>query len=57
MKKLRIKINRQIIDIKKASSLLEDLSDIAELDEITGDIVYDESDEIKISEIFDKYFK
>ena len=51
-------ISPSLVSPAKLSAFLNEISDIADLDEITGEIIYDDDEETekKIVEILDKYF-
>lgn len=57
-KRLSYKIDRTRVTVNKFTNFCIEISKIADFDEITGEIIYDNDEETekKIVEILDKYF-
>lgn len=54
----KLLIKTSLVPPKKLSDFLNDISEYADFNEATGEIIYDDNEEVekKISEILDKYF-
>ncbi len=55
-KQMKILIDELKVSPQKFFAFQKELLGIAMFDELTGNIVYDDSDESKVTEILDKYF-
>lgn len=55
-KQMKILIDELKVSPQKFFVFQKELLGIAMFDELTGNIVYDDSDESKVTEILDKYF-